>query len=216
MIRAAVFDVDGTLLDSLGVWPDAGEELLSRYGKTPKPELYDDFFTVTLPEGARMLREVYELQPEPDELAAEMIQIVRRHYAQQVPLKPGAAGFLAALQEHDIPMAIVSSGTEHLIRQAFDRLDITKYFQHIYGASDLGRNKRNPGLFLQAAESLAAKPADTWVFEDALYAIQVVKSAGFHTVGISDGHSAAEQHIRDVADLFWEEYPAEIPPQMMR
>lgn len=215
-MQAAIFDVDGTLLDSMGIWDDLAERYLRSLGVQPEPGLSQVVFAMTISEAANYLIAHYQLSQTPTQVLAQINEIVADFYRREAPLKPGAEAFLHALAAAGVPIALVSSGTAALIEAALRRLHVWGLVSRTYAATDLGISKREPTLYLRAAADLGAAPAESWVFEDALYAITVASTAGFPTVGLFDKSSLADQEaIAAAADLYWREFPPHVPPPLL-
>lgn len=203
MIKGAIFDVDGTLLDSMCIWLDAGERYLRKCGLEPEEGLGEKIFTMTLEEGAAYVKKGYHLPQSEDEIVSEVLEIVREFYHEEAPLKEGAKAFLQALQDHDIPMVVATSGNQELVEAAFTRLGILHYFERIFTCTEVGVGKRYPDIYRCAAQYLGTRPEETYVFEDVLHAVRSAGSAGFRTVGIYDASSDKEQEeIRKSADIY--------------
>lgn len=186
MSKAAVFDVDGTLLDSMPVWENLGVRYLKRLGIEPEVELGKILFPMTIEEGAEYIKKRYGLSMECRKIIDEILEIVRDFYFYEVSLKKGAEEVLKVFEERGIPMAVATSGERLLVEAAFERLGIRRYFQVILTCTEVGAGKRSPLIYRKAAAALGAAPEETWVFEDALYAIKTAKAAGFRTVGVYD------------------------------
>lgn len=215
MIKGAIFDCDGTLLDTMPLWRDAAGHYLETLGVTVDDGLGEQFFEMTLPESARLIHERFGLDVTVEQVAEGIHNAVYHGYLHDVELKPGAGDFLEALATAGVPMTVVSSGSERLIRPAFARLGIEGMFTGYFASSETGVHKREPRMILQAAETMGSEPGETWVFEDAVYAVRVANTAGFHTVGIADEMSRKEAAILAAeTEAYWEEYPGEIPDFM--
>ena len=190
MIRGAIFDLDGTLLDSNGFWERAPEAWLAALGKRAKPGL------------GRAIAE-YGLAQTPEEIAAGVNAAMERFYRQDVPLKPGVPALLRALGERGVPCAVASVTDKALVETALARFDLLSCFAAIVTTEEAGAGKHAPDVYLRAAERLGAKPAETLVFEDALHALSTAKNAGFRTVGVFDAASADMQaEIRAVSEFY--------------
>ena len=197
-IKAAIFDVDGTLLDSLGIWEKADEEYLSRRGIKPEKGLGRILYPMTVEEASAYIREHYPVEQTTEEIAKGVLEIVREFYEQKAPLKPGAEELLRKLKAQGISMAVATTGERMLVEAAFERLGIREFFQDIYTCTETG-------------EALQAWPEEILVFEDALYAIRTAAKAGFVTVGVEDPYNAPDKEaIRETADYYIEEL-AEFP-----
>lgn len=215
-IRGAVFDVDGTLLDSSAVWDDAGAKYLVSVGIEAEEGLGRRLFEMSLDEGAAYMKETYHMQQSTEEILEGVLQVVEDFYFYEAPLKEGAAEVIHQLAERGIPMVIASSSKKEHIEAALTRLGIGHHFRHIFTCSEVGIGKHDPKIFLEACQLLGTRPEETWVFEDGLYAMKTAVKAGFPVVGVYDEASRADwEKIQQTAvmtvrnlsqyNLFWEE-----------
>ncbi len=203
MIRAAIFDADGTLLDSMGIWQQLGERYLHSHGILPEPGLGNKLYPLSLEEGCAYLKANYSLPEETSQISKAMEGILRAFYEREAALKPGAEAFLRRLNREKIPMIVATSGHRENLLLAFRRLKIDGCFQEILTCADFGVSKREPTVYLEAAARLGAAPGETMVFEDVLYGICGAKSAGFQTVAIEDPTNRREEEaLRETADLY--------------
>lgn len=205
MIKAAIFDLDGTLLDSLAIWENAGTLYLGHRGIRVEEDLGRKLFPLTIEQAADYLREHYLPQADVREIIDGVLGEIRDFYLYDVELKQGAKELLEHLVRSGISMAAATSGDGRLARAALERLGAGRYLQHIYTCTEVGAGKDQPLIYQQAAADLQADPADTWVFEDALHAIRTAKAAGFITVGVYDPfHKNEREEIRREADYYLE------------
>lgn len=205
MIKAAIFDLDGTLLDSLAIWENAGAIYLGHRGIRVEEDLGRLLFPLTIEQAAEYLKEHYLPQEDIRTIIAGVLGEIRDFYLYDVELKPGAAELLEYLERSGVPMAAATSGDGKLARAALERLGVRKYFEEIYTCTEVGAGKDQPLIYQQAAQCLQAGSEDTWVFEDALHAIQTAKAAGFVTVGVYDPfHKNEREEIRREADYYLE------------
>lgn len=203
MIRAAIFDADGTLLDSMGIWQQLGDRYLRSRGISPEPGLGDRLYPMSLEEGCAYLKTNYSLPEEVSQISAAVVRILRTFYEREAALKPGAEAFLRALSRKNIPMIVATSGDRENLLLAFRRLKIEGCFQEILTCADLGVSKREPTVYLEAAARLGAAPGETMVFEDVLYGIRGAKSVGFQTAALEDPTNRSEEEaLRETADLY--------------
>lgn len=202
VIQGAIFDVDGTLFDSMSVWHNCGVRFLAKLGIEAEPGLGDYLFTQTNETGAVYMVDKYNLDMEPEEVAAGMSQDMENYYFNNASLKEGAIELLDRFQAEGIPMTVASSTDRYLLEGAFDRLDLGHYFQGILSCGDIGATKSDPIVFTKAAEMIGTKPDGTWVFEDGLYAVRTAHEAGFRTVAVYDELSKDDfDEMKELADI---------------
>lgn len=203
MIKAAVFDVDGTLLDSMGIWDDAGVRYLKSIAVKPEEDLSKILFPMTIEEGAVYVKKQYRLSRSIPEIVKGVLNMVRDFYYEEAPLKEGAESFLDGLSQKGIPMAAATSNEKEHVEAAFRRLGIRKYFKEIITCSEVGAGKTRPHVYLTAGRCLGEDVSEIYVFEDAFYALRTAKAAGFRTAGVYDRYSAKDlDKIREASDIF--------------
>ena len=196
MIRGAVFDLDGTLLDSNPYWARVPVVYLASLGKKAEPDLAKTVFSMTLPEAREYLIRKYDLKVSPEEFSSGIAGLMENFYRSEIPMKDGVPGLLGALKERGIPCAIASVTDRPLVEAALSRFGLLQDFQAIVTTAEVGVGKHAPDVYLRAAEKLGSRVPETLVFEDALHALKTAKGAGFRTVGVFD--RAMEEHIEEV------------------
>lgn len=203
MIKGAIFDVDGTLLDSMEIWEDVAIRYLKSIGVEAEPDLPEVMFTMSLPEGAAYVKEHYRLTRETDEIIQGVLDIIRKYYEETAPLKPGVTKILEELSRKRIPMTVATSNNKEEVEAAFKRLGIASYFSRIFTCEEVGAGKTRPDIYMKAAEYMGTRPEETVIFEDVLHAIRTAKKAGFLAVGLYDEASKADQEeIKKEADWY--------------
>ena len=203
MTKGAIFDLDGVLLDSMGIWNDLGARYLRSLGVAPEPGLNEILFSMSMEQGAEYLHTHYPLGQPAAEIEAGIETMLRDFYYNEGPAKPGAAALLAALAAKGIPMAAATSSPRGHVTHALQRLGLLEYFTEIFTTGEIGVSKHKPDIYRMAAERLGTAPCETVVFEDSLYALQTAKAAGFITVGVYDANGEADQAgLKKTADLY--------------
>ena len=192
MIKAVLFDADGTLMDSIASWRKALKTVLGLRGFPYSEDDFQVLIPLTTKEGGAYLKEKYGFPETGDEIAAEYLGLVESFYATEVELKKGARETLEYYDSKGIPMAIVTSSERILIEAACKRHGISQYFQGLYICSELGTSKRNPDIFVNTAEVLGAQPSETIVYEDSDYAIETAVSSGFNVIKVIDELKAVD------------------------
>ena len=201
--RGAVFDADGTLLDSMQVWRNLGTMYLRRQNIIPEEGLSARLWPMSFEQGCVYLAEHYALGRNAGEIQQGIMGMIEDFYRHEVTLKPGVRDFLAELRNRNIPMVIATSGDKELLMSALTRNSIAGYFLRVFTCSELSTDKRHPEIFRACAESMSLPPHNIAVFEDVLFAIETAKSAGFITFGVEDSSSANDkQRIMRTADYY--------------
>ena len=189
----AIFDLDGVLLDSMGIWTDLGARYLRAQGITPEPGLNAILFAMSMEQGAAYLKAHYPLPQSEAEIGDGIARMLADYYFYEVPAKPGAAALLAFLAERNIPMAAATSSPRTHVTQALRRLGLLPYLKEIFTTGEVGVSKHQPDIYHLAAEQLGTRPAETLVFEDSLYALKTAAGAGYRTVGVFDASGEVDQ-----------------------
>ena len=203
MTKAAVFDLDGVLLDSMGIWNDLGARYLRSLGVTPEEGLNEILFSMSMEQGAEYLHTHYALPQSAAEVGAVIADMLRDFYFYEVPAKDGAAALLAALTARGVKLAAATSSPREHVTRALERLGLLGYFTRLFTTAEVGVSKHEPTIYLLAAEALHAAPAETLVFEDSLYALKTAKAAGFYTIGVYDADGETDQAgLQMAADLY--------------
>ncbi len=207
MIRGAIFDVDGTLLDSMPVWRDAGNRFLERLGIVPEAGLAATLYPMSFEEGAAYLKRRYRLPQSQAEIQAGISGVIGDFYRREVRLKRGAEEFLRRLDRAGIAMVLATTGAPALIAAALERLGVARYFQKTFTCTQFDTTKRQPLIYRRAAQFLGCGAEETLVFEDVLYALQAAGDAGFRTVAVADDESRRDwEKMRATARYFLEDY----------
>lgn len=190
-LRGAIFDLDGTLTDSMYIWADAPRALVRRYGGNPPENLHEDIREMGRREASDYLIERFHLPCTAEEMMAGLNELVSDEYRLRVPLKPGAEALLRRLEGWGVPCCIATASEAFQAQSAMERLGQWKRFHSAVSCVQYG-GKHTPGVYLEAARRLGADPARTVVFEDALHAARTAKKAGFMVCGVYDRSSDAD------------------------
>lgn len=211
MLKAAIFDFDGTLFDSNYVWETAGERFFQSIGMKPKPNLQEEIRTMSLYQSACHIREEYRLSLSVAEIMEGINQTVENCYSHEVEPKTGVRSFLRQLQDAGIRMCIATATDRYQIEAALKRCDMTEYFDAIFTCSEVGRGKDEPDIFRKAMEFLGTDRSNTVIFEDALHAAQTAKADGFLTVAVRDPCEKNQQVLQQLSDCYIEYFEKIIP-----
>ena len=197
--EACIFDLDGTLLDSLGVWADIDVEFLRKRGVPFTEEYGRATAAMRMSEAADYTVKLYRLEEKPADIMAEWMEMARDRYAHQIGLIPYAKEFLLRLKEKGVPLGVATIGKKELYRPALERNGIAELFDVIVDGDMVKAGKESPEVFLKAAELLGVKPESCAVFEDTLMGLRSAASCGFMTVGMLDKKN--EENHREIAAM---------------
>ncbi|WP_407427756.1 HAD family hydrolase [Treponema sp.] len=185
-MKCAIFDMDGTILDSMGMWHGIGAQYLAANGKTPREGLWDEIKRFNLVESADYFIEKYQIKKSQAEIMDEIRALISGHYGKTLQLKEGARELLEKLNEKHIPCVLATATDRPSVIACMERLDCVKYFKAILTCLEFNTTKTEPLIFEKAAEVCGAKNGESVVFEDALHAIRTAKKAGFKVCAVYD------------------------------
>ena len=202
-IKGAIFDLDGTLLDSMWVWKQIDKDFLAKRN-IPVP---DDYMLAVAHLGAYQTAvytaERFNLPETPDELIAEWVEMGIEYYTNRVELKKGAYKYLEMLYNNGVKLAVATANDESLYLPALKHTGIDKFFSAVVNVNDVERKKGFPDIYWLACEKMGLKPEECSVFEDIYMGICGAKDGGFIAVGVYDETSSPdEQKIREKADRY--------------
>lgn len=192
--RAVIFDLDGTLIDSMGMWSEIDVEYLMRFGIEPPADLQKELEGLMYSEVARYFKDRFHIPDSISEIGDEWVRMAGEKYRKSIPLKPGVREFLAAVKAQDRKTAIASSNHLQLIEDILKIHGIYDYIDEITTCDDVGRGKPDPEVYTVTAKKLGTDPASCLVFEDIPVGIQAGKAAGMCVIAVADVYS---EHMRE-------------------
>ncbi len=201
--KGAVFDLDGTLFDSMWVWKQIDRDFLAMRGI----DVPEDYMLAVAHLGAYQTAvytiERFGFSETPEQLIAEWTEMAIDFYKSKVQLKNGAYEYLEYLYNKGVKLAVATANDSMLYEPALDHTGIRKFFSAVVNVDEVERKKGFPDIYWLACEKMGVKPEETVVFEDICQGICGARDGGFRTVCVYDETSAEdEEKIREIADLY--------------
>lgn len=202
--KGAIFDLDGTLLNSMGVFLEVDRVFFGRRNILYDLEEYQcEIGSLGFEDAAIYTKTKFQLSDSIEEIMAEWLSLTAEEYRDKVELKPFAYEYLKKLHESGVKLCVATANEERAIIPCLERLNVREFFSSIVTVTEVGKNKNFPDVYLECARRMGLECSEIAVFEDILTAILTAKRAGFKTVGVYDKTSEKDrQSIIDEADLF--------------
>ncbi len=206
-IEGAIFDLDGTLIDSMKIWEKIDYDFLNKRNLKVPQDLKDKIETLTFEEGANFFKKNFKLKESQEEILKEWHNMVFKEYSHNIKLKNNVRDFLIKLKNKGVKLAIATSNTPELTKLVLENNKILDLFDSITTISEVNRNKTFPDIYLLCAEKLKLPAEKCAVFEDILPAIKSAKTAQMKTIGIYDDSSKDDENkIKEIADYYIYDY----------
>ena len=206
-LQSAIFDMAGTLLDSMGMWRTLGSTLAQNHGAVPPPGLDLRVASLGLWEGTAYCKEACGLPGTVEELVQEIWGQIEAFYRHDVRPKPGLVRFLSILKMEGVWMYVATATDRPLAEAALKTAGIDGFFRGMITSREAGQTKREgPEIYERALRRLRSNKKDTVVFEDALHALRTAKAAGFRTAAVYDESEPEQEELRRLADYYIESF----------
>lgn len=206
-IKAVIFDLDGTLVDSMWIWKEIDIEYLGSKGYTLPPDLQRSIEGMSLTETASYFKKRFALSDSLEEIKSIWMEMARDKYCHQVPLKPGARRFLSYLKSQNIRTGIASSNGKELVQAVLKAQNVEKLLDSVHTCCEVERGKPHPDIYLWVASQLQVAPENCLVFEDIPMGILSGKRAGMKTCAVEDAFSKDQEETkRRLADYYIQSY----------
>ena len=206
-MKAAVFDIDGTLIDSIDFWRNLGKNYLISQGISPRDDLYQAMETLTVTEGISYMKKEYKIGKTSLQIKEELDELLFSYYKNDAKLKPYVIEVIKTLKSKNIRLAIASVIDEELVFSILDRYGIYDYFEFVQTSKNTNLSKDNGEFFKLLPKRLNIKPGQIFLFEDSLHCMEAAKMAGLNVVAIEDNYAKKDlEKIIEFADIYLKDF----------
>ena len=203
-IKGVIFDLDGTLIDSMWIWGDVAEKYVRSHGGTPSPTFREELRVLNTREEAQYYIDKFGVNLPVEEVMAGRDNMMLEHLKTEVQLKTGVLQALEELKKRGVKMCIATATDRPLVDASVERHGLDRYMERAFTCTEENTSKSSPDIYFRAAEFLGTDIGETLVVEDALYAMETAKNAGFVVAGVYDKVSDDEQDaIKAICDYYW-------------
>ncbi len=198
-ITTVIFDLDGTLVDSMGMWAEIDTEFLGKR-QIPVPEnVQKTIEGKSFTETAEYFKRTFNLEESVEEITAEWVEMSKEYYRNRVPMKDGAVELVKYLHLQGFKIGLATSSQHDLVDVVLQSHNLKTYFDSIRTSCDVGKGKPFPDVFLKVAEDLEVEPAECLVFEDTFAGVLAAKRSGMKVVAVYDNFS--HPYMKEISDL---------------
>lgn len=202
-IKAVIFDVDGTLVDSMWIWKQVDIDFLERRKIELPADLQKDIEGLSYTSTAEYFKERFELPETVEEIKEEWREMADDLYNNKIPLKTGVKELLQIIRNNNLKIGIATSNSRELVETMIRTHAIGKYFDSIRTSCEVPRSKPFPDVYLQAAKDLGTHPENCLVFEDTVAGATAAKAAGMRVIAVYDEISAESRaQLEQLAELY--------------
>ena len=205
--KAVIFDLDGTLVDSMWMWKAIDIEYLGRFGFDLPSTLQKDIEGMSFSETAVYFKETFRIPDSLEKIKSDWNAMAYDKYTKEVDLKPGAEKFLEYCREHGIKMGIATSNSRELVDATIEALGVKEYFDCIMTSCEVAKGKPAPDIYLAVAKVLGVETSECLVFEDVEMGIMAGKNAGMMVCAIEDLFSMNQiERKKQLADYYIKDF----------
>lgn len=201
-VKGYIFDLDGTLIDSMPLWYNVDRTFLAEHGVTPPDNISEIVKKMTVEESSNYFLQTFKLNTTQGEIIQRIEEIVAQSYRDTIPLKDGILELLDYLDSKSIPYGVATATYRTLATACLTRLHLIDRIKCLETCSEVGKGKEFPDIFYKCADSLLLSPHNIAVVEDSLYCLRTAKTYGFYTIALYDKASNEDwEEIQSIADL---------------
>lgn len=201
-IKGYIFDLDGTLIDSMPLWYNVDRIFLSENGITPPDNISEIVKKMTVEQSSKYFLDTFNLKVSQQQVIDRIEEIVAENYRYTIPLKKGVSELLDYLDSKNIPYAVATATYRSLAISCLTRLGLINRIKFLETCSEIGKGKEFPDIFFKCAENLGLLPESIAVVEDSFYCLETAKNHGFFTISIHDKSSINDWNkIEEICNL---------------
>jgi len=202
-IKGVIFDLDGTLVDSMGIWAQIDEEYLKEYNYEVPSNLQEEITHLTLTETALYFKNKFNIEDDPEIIIEKWNSMAHHHYSNTIKLKEGVIEYLNYLRSNNIKIALATSNSVPLLEATLKNNNIYDFFDAVSTTEEVKKSKSYPDIYILSAEKLNLNPEECLVFEDIVQAVKGAKSAGMTVYAIYDEASKDQKkELEELADRY--------------
>ena len=201
--KAAIFDLDGTLIDSMDIWSKIDEEYLKSFGLEVPDNIQKEITHLSLTETAKYFKDKFDIKDSINSIIDKWNSMAFNYYSNNISLKEGVLDYLKQLKENNIKIALATSNSVKLLEVTLKNNGIYEYFDAISTSDEVKKSKENPDIYLLSAKKLNVDPKDCIVFEDIPKAVKGAKLAGMTVVAVYDKSSEdSKEELIQLSDKY--------------
>lgn len=206
-IKAVIFDLDGTLIDSMSIWKDIDIEYLGKHGHELPDDLQNSIEGMSFSETAAYFKERFQLEDSLDEIKATWNQMAWDKYANEIQFKTGAKEFVDFLRKSGIKTGIATSNSIELVKAVLQNHEMEEAFDSIHTSCEVKQGKPAPDIYELVAGELEVRPEECLVFEDVPHGIMAGKNAGMKVCAVEDEFSRpVVEEKKELSDYYIKDY----------
>ncbi|MDA3846923.1 MAG: HAD family phosphatase [Vallitaleaceae bacterium] len=206
-VKAIIFDLDGTLIDSMWLWKQIDIDYLAKFNIELPDSLQDEIEGKSFTETAQFFKERFQLDDDVEMIKRDWNDMASIYYMEKVMLKAHVIPFLKHLKDKGVKMGIATSNSKVLVTKIVERFNLSVYFESIRTSCEVDKGKPAPDVYLKVAEDLVVEPKDCLVFEDVINGVLAGQSAGMKVCAVYDEFSRhAKISLEEMADYYIESF----------
>jgi HAD superfamily hydrolase (TIGR01509 family) len=202
-VEAVIFDLDGTLVDSMWIWKDIDIEYLNRYDIILPDKFQEGMEGMSFSETALYFKNFFNIEDSIEKIKRDWNYMAKDKYAHEVPVKDGVIDFLKYLKKKNIKTGIATSNSKELVNELINAHNMNTYFDAIHTSCEVKKGKPSPDIYQFVAKQLEVSENKCLVFEDVIQGIMAGKNAGMKVCAVYDEYSKdIDKEKRELADYY--------------